>query len=223
MVQSGSESNDLLDERLSAAIDNELSTEECNEVLDELTDTPELQRVWERHHAVNALLRGEEAGISNTVEWDRLHTDIAEQRPERRSFAEIIDFSTLRERYLVKTIGGTALAASVLLGVSMVFVMQQSGPSMQAQPLASESTYPANYTIPPIPTPDPIQSRPPIDQDFPTQERPQPEVFLASDEEVRDERAARLQRDSQRSRGMPPTTNQPNRDLVHLASDKSRR
>ena len=215
---SGSESSEFMDERLSAAIDNELTAQECGEVIDELADSPKLQNLWERQHNVNALLRGEQLASTNAVAWDQIHAELTAQQPARKSLAAIIDFSTFRHRYLVKTIGGAALAASVLLGASMFVVMQQTGSSVQMPPLANETTG-HDHPIPPLVAPMPVQSLPPVEQNAPVLSTPQPEVFLVSDQESR-----QTQKPTQppRNRGAIPAT-QSNRDLVRLVSDKPQR
>ena len=32
-----------------------------------------MQKAWERHHTINAMLRGEEIAAKNNLPWERIH------------------------------------------------------------------------------------------------------------------------------------------------------
>ena len=213
MAQRSSNSDMNVNERLSAAIDNELSADECNELLDEFGVAPELRQAWERHHVVNALLRGEHVGSSNSTSWDAIRANLGRSRQRSSGISTIIDFLSLREQHLVKWVGGAALAASVVLGVSLFVATQQPGNAMQAQ-FAVESAHP----IPPMSqmyTPEPIFTNEPDPQDDTLPVHQNPDVFLASDKDS-DLASPTNQR---QNRGVPPT-NPPQREFVRLVSDK---
>lgn len=216
MDQSGHESNEFLDQELSAAIDNELSADDFPELIEHLGQKPEMQRTWERHHTINALLRGEQVGAKNHLPWESIHANFNVLKPQRTNVGIVIDFANFRERYLPKVIGGMAMAASVVLAVSLFITMQNPVQNIQA-PLAVESSQPSEQTKmlattendPSSPTTAPELRLPPTNQS---------DVYLVSDGESRQSPIPTS--DSRRqSRAFPQDQPKPSSDLIHLVSD----
>lgn len=216
MDQRDDESRTFIDQSLSAAIDNELSADECQELIEHLAQKPEMQRAWERHHAINSLLRGEQVGARNDLPWERIHTKFATNTTGSTKSSAVIDFASLRERYLVKMVGGMALAASVVLGVSLFVAMQGPVQSMQI-PLAAESSQPkqSNTTLV-ASDQDPLnrsaqqQSRLPLAN--------QSDVYLVSDGELRQSPIPSSAPERQ-SRAYPTDQPKPSNEFVRFVSD----
>ncbi len=201
-----------MDERLSAAIDNELTAEDCHELVDELAQQPALQRAWERQHAVNALLRGEQIGTSNAVSWDRLQDAFQSRSSSPRikgKKARIVDFKYFCTQHAAKWAGGTALAASVLLGVSLLSTLYR--PSFGTQvPFASEAT-PSSPPMSQFATANQIPRSHVQTTDLTTNS--QTNEYLAAEQKKRE-----IPSNQPNSRTLP--SNQPPHDLVRLVSDK---
>ena len=128
----------------------------------------------------------------------------------------VIDFANFRERYLPKVVGGMALAASVVLGVSLFIAMQSPVQNLQV-PLATESAQPGEpatqfaATNPDEPDQSTIrESRLP--------ETNQSDVYLVSDREVRQSPIPSSEPQRQ-SRAYPTDQPTPNNDLVRFVSD----
>ena len=216
MDQSGQESEDLLDQNLSAAIDNELNADECHELLEHLAEKPDMQKAWERHHTINAMLRGEEIAAKNNLPWERIHATFDVKSTQSMRAGIVIDFANFRERYLPKVVGGMALAASVVLGVSLFIAMQSPVQNLQV-PLATESAQPG----------DPATQFAATNPDEPDQstiresrlpETNQSDVYLVSDREVRQSPIPSSEPQRQ-SRAYPTDQPTPNNDLVRFVSD----
>ena len=216
MDQSGHESDEFLNQDLSAAIDNELNADDTNEFIEHLAQEPEMQRAWERHHTINALLRGEQVATKNHVPWEHIHASFENKRNQRTSAAAIISLDSLRERYLVKVVGGMALAASVVLGVSLFIAIQDPVQNLQV-PLASESNE-TSESITTYATSEGDQSNQAILPESVLPTTKQPDVYLASDRELRQSPIPSLESQRQ-SRTYPAQTPKPDSDLVHLVSD----
>lgn len=216
MDQTGHESDEFLNQDLSAAIDNELNAEDTNELIEHLGQKPDLQRAWERHHTINALLRGEQVATKNHLPWERIHASFEVNKSQRGKAGVIVDFRSFKERYLVNVVGGMALAASVVLGVSLFIAVQSPVQNLQV-PLAADDSQSSesigtfmvskddqsNHTVLP-------ESRPPAAN--------QSDIYLASDRELRQSPipSSELQR---QSRAFPADQPKPNNDLIHLVSD----
>lgn len=216
MDQSGQESEDLLDQNLSAAIDNELNADECHELLEHLAEKPGMQKAWERHHTINALLRGEEIAAKNDLPWERIHASFDAKKVQSMNAGVVIDFANFRERYLPKVVGGMALAASVVMGVSLFIAMQSPVQNLHV-PLATESSQPSEpatqfaATNPDEPDQSTVrESRLP--------EANQSDVFLVSDRETRQSPIPSSEPQRQ-SRAYPTDQPTPNNDLVRFVSD----
>ena len=216
MDQSGQESEDLLDQNLSAAIDNELNADECHELLEHLSERPEMQKAWERHHTINALLRGEEIAAKNDLPWERIHANFDVKNAQSMRAGVIIDFANFRERYLPKVVGGMALAASVVMGVSLFIAMQSPVQNLQV-PLATESSQPGEPA-----TQFAATNLDEPDQSTVTESRlldtNQSDVYLVSDREVRQSPIPSSEPQRQ-SRAYPTDQPTPNNDLVRFVSD----
>lgn len=216
MDQSGHESDELLNQDLSAAIDNELSLEDCDEFLEHLAEKPEMQKAWERHHTINALLRGEQIATKNHLPWENIHasfeTNLA--RPSRGGV--IVDFASFKERHLPKVVGGMALAASVVLGVSLFVTMQSPVQNLQV-PLAVEESPTSDST-----TQIATTNRDTTNQSTVREPRllvsDQPDVYLVSDQELRQSPIPSSESPRQ-SRAYPTDQPVPNNDLVRFVSE----
>ena len=216
MDQSGHESDEFLNQDLSAAIDNELNANDCNELIERLGQRPELQRAWERHHTINAILRGEHIAAKNHVPWEHIQQRFDAKRAPRSTAGVIVDFDSFKERYLVKVIGGMALAASVVLGVSLFIAVQNPVQSLQV-PLASEGGQVS----------EPTSMFAASDDDQPTQsivpESRLPisnpsEIYLVSDRELR-QSPIPSSHPQRQSRAFPVDHPRPRNDLIHFVSD----
>ncbi|MCY4096519.1 MAG: sigma-E factor negative regulatory protein [Gammaproteobacteria bacterium] len=216
MDQSGHESNEFLDQDLSAAIDNELSADDFPELIEHLGQEPEMQRKWERHHTINALLRGEQIGVKNQLPWERIHANFDVTKPQHTTTGIVIDFASFRERHLPKVVGGMAMAASVVLAVSLFITMQSPVQNIQA-PLAAESSQPSEQAKMRTATEN-DQSSQVIEPELRLPPTNQSDVYLAADRETR--QSPIPPSDSQRqSRAFPTDQPKPNSDLIHLVSD----
>ncbi len=216
MDQSGHESNEFLDQDLSAAIDNELSADDFPELIEHLGQEPEMQRKWERHHTINALLRGEQVGTKNRLPWERIHASFEVKKPQRAAAGIVIDFASFRERHLPKVVGGMAMAASVVLAVSLFVTMQSPVQNIQA-PLTAESSQPSEQSKMLVATEN-EQSNQAVEPDLRLPPTNQPDLYLASDGETRQSPIPTS--DSQRqSRAFPTDQPKPSSDLIHLVSD----
>lgn len=209
-----------MEERLSAAIDNELTSSDCQELVDELFNTPQMQRVWERQHTVNALLRGEEIEAVKSINWQKLHASYASMELPHKSRAKIFSIDMLKDQFTIKVMGGMALAASLVLAVSMVLVINKS-PATGIQPSLAD-TVPAS-DLPTQLVRSNSASSPTnnvTNLPNPSINNPNPEVFLAAERAV----TPAVQGDSriERNRTAVPAEN-PQRDLVRLVSDKPQR
>lgn len=145
MDHSGHASDEVLNQHLSAAIDNELNEDDCYELLERLAEKPDMQKAWERHHTINALLRGEQIAKKNHLPWESIHASFDSNVAQASKAGVIVDFASFKERYLPKVVGGMALAASVVLGVSLFVTMQSPLQNLQI-PLAVEDTQPNDST-----------------------------------------------------------------------------
>ena len=216
MDQSGHEPDDFLDQHLSAAIDNELNADECNEFLEQLAEKPDMQKAWERHHTINALLRGEQITAENDLPWERIHASFSVESAQTMKAGVIIDFAQFRERYLPKVVGGMALAASVVLGVSLFIAMQSPVQSLQV-PLAAENSQPSERT-----TQFAATNRDETNQSTVKESRlpaaNQSDVYLVSDRELRQSPIPSSDRQRQ-SRAYPTDQPTPSNDLVRFVSD----
>ena len=216
MEQSGHESNEFVDQDLSAASDNELSADDFPELIEHLSQEPELQRTWERHHTINALLRGEQIGAKNQLPWERIHASFDVKKPQRANAGIVIDFAHFKERHLPKVIGGMAMAASVVLAVSLFVTMQNPVQNMQV-PLAAESN-PSNEQTKTFVASENDQSIRSTQQEMQLPPTNQPDVYLASDSELRQSPIPTAESQRQ-SRAFPTDQGKPNSDLIHLVSD----
>ena len=216
MDQSGHESNEFIDQDLSAAIDNELNADDFHELIEHIGQEPEMQRKWERHHTINALLRGEQIGAKNQLPWERIHASFDTRRPQRSAAGVVIDFATFRERYLPKVVGGMAMAASVVLAVSLFITMQSPVQNMQA-PLAAENSLPTDQATTFVASEN-EQLNQATEQQLRLPPTNQSDVYLAADREIRQSPIPTpdLQR---QSRAFPTEQPKPNSDLIHLVSD----
>ena len=216
MDQSGHESDEFLNQDLSAAIDNELNADDTEELIEHLGRKPEMQRAWERHHTINALLRGEHIAAKNHLPWEHIHASFESRKAQRAKAGVIVDFGSFRERYLVKVVGGMALAASVVLGVSLFIAVQSPVQNLQV-PLAAEDSRPNEPTRAFMVSKD-DQSPQTV---FPESRLPsstQSDIYLASDSELR--QSPIPSSDSQRqSRVFPTDQPKPSNDLIHFVSD----
>lgn len=216
MDQTGHESDEFLNQDLSAAIDNELNVEDTNELIEHLGQKPEMQRAWERHHTINALLRGEQINAKNHLPWEHIQASFEAKRARRSSTSVVVDFGSIKERYLVKVVGGMALAASVVLGVSLFIAVQNPVQNLQV-PLAVEDSQPSEPTGTFVVSKD-DQSHQTILPESRLPTANQSDIYLASDRELR--QSPIPSRDSQRqSRAFPTEQPKPNNDLIHLVSD----
>ena len=216
MDQRDDESRTFIDQSLSAAIDNELTADECQELIERLAEQPEMQRAWERHHAINSLLRGERVGARNDLPWERIHTKFATKTTGSTKSSLVIDFASLRERYLVKVVGGMALAASIVLGVSLFVAMQGPVQSMQI-PLAAETSQPkqSNATLV-ASDQDPLNRSTQQQSNLPLSN--QPDVYLVSDGELRQSPLPSPDTERQ-SRAYPTDQPKPSNEFVRFVSD----
>ena len=220
MDQSGYESGAIIDQHVSAAIDNELPEDECDDLVDHLAQSPALQKAWERHHAINALLRGEHIAAMNHQSWDRIHATFAEKELPTRKSAVVLDFASIRDRYLVKVVGGMALAASVVLAVSLFITMQGPASNMSV-PLASEGSAPGSSTTPlatPVRQSDPQTPRETLQQT----PADQSDAYFVSNREY-PQSPVPTTTPNPRNGQYPANQTNPNRDLVRLVSDKPSR
>ena len=217
MSQNDRQTLDHMEERLSAAIDNELTSSDCQELVDELFKTPEMQRAWERQHTVNALLRGEEIEAVKSINWQQLHGQYASMELPRKAKAQIFDIKVLRDQFSIKVMGGMALAASLVLAVSMVLVINQS-PATSIQPGIAD-TMPSSQLSPQLVRSNSAASPTNNVTNLPNTRtnNPQPEFLLASDQELAP--AVENESRSERSRAALPAE-PAKRDLVRLVSDK---
>ena len=192
MGRASGETGMTVDERVSAAIDNELSADDCRNLIEELGSQPEMQHAWERFHTIDAMLRGEDVDTRNRLPWDRIHANFASAQPAIS--------------------GGAALAASVVLGVSLFVALQQPGGSMQGQyAVENEPTIPTATDSNP---PDALATKQVEAQNQILTDDQRPDVQLASDSEMRQ---TPIIQPSNRS---PIQQNKPNRELVRFVSDK---
>lgn len=209
-----------MDERLSAALDNELPAEECQEIVDELFSTPEMQRIWERQHTISALLRKEPVNKLTSVNWHGHYASYADQASNDRPPAKLFKFDVLKEQFTVKIIGGMALAASLVLAVSMVVVINDPmTPSMQTNLV--DTTQPTQLptqlvdTKPTITPSNNVNNVPNLRQNSST-----PDVYFVSDQA----NGQRVNPEARTDRNpVPRPTESPNRDLVRLVTDKPQR
>ena len=216
MDQTGHESDEFLNQDLSAAIDNELNADDTNELIEHLGQEPDLQRAWERHHTINALLRGEQIATKNRLPWERIHASFEGNKSQSGKAGVIVDFGSFRERYLVKVVGGMALAASVVLGVSLFIAVQSPVQNLEV-PLAADDGQSSESNGTFMVSKDDQSSR----RILPESRLPaanQSDVYLASDRELRQSPipSSELQR---QSRAFPADQPKPNNDLIHLVSD----
>ena len=213
MGRASGETGMTVDERVSAAIDNELSADDCRNLIEELGSQPEMQHAWERFHTIDAMLRGEDVDTRNRLPWDRIHANFASAQPAiSGGVAKIIDFASLKQQFVAKWVGGAALAASVVLGVSLFVALQQPGSSMQGQyAVENEPTVPTATDSNP---PDALATKQVKAQDQILTDDQRPDVQLASDSEMRH---TPIIQPSNRS---PIQQNKPNRELVRFVSDK---
>lgn len=216
MDQSGHESDEFLNQDLSAAIDNELNADDTNELIEHLGRKPELQRAWERHHTINALLRGEDIAARNHLPWEHIHANFEAKKAQTTKAGVVIDFAGFRERYLVKVVGGMALAASVVLGVSLFIAVQSPVQNLQV-PLAVEESQPSEPAQTFVVSNDDQTNQAILPESrLPTTNRS--DVYLAADQEIR--QSPIPSSDAQRqSRAFPANQPKPKNDLIHLVSD----
>ena len=212
MGRASGETGMTVDERVSAAIDNELSADDCRNLIEELGSQPEIQHAWERFHTIDAMLRGEDVDTRNRLPWDRIHANFASAQPAiSGGVAKIIDFASLRQQFAAKWVGGAALAASVVLGVSLFVALQQPGISMQGQ-YATENE-PLTQTLSDSTPPDALITKQIEEEEQVLTETQNPDFQLASDTEPRQ---SPVIRPSNRS---PAPQNRPNRELVRFVSE----
>lgn len=216
MDQSGHESDELLNQDLSAAIDNELNADDAYEFIEHLGQEPEMQRAWERHHTINALLRGEQVAVKRHLPWEHIHASFEAKKKRRPRAAAIISLDSLRERYVVKLVGGMALAASVVLGVSLFIAIQDPVQNLQV-PLASETNETSGQTAT-FAASNSEQSNPSVVPESALPVANPSDVYLASDREMRQSPIPSSESQRQ-SRAFPAQTPKPDSDLVHLVSD----
>ena len=217
MDQTSHDSDEFLDQHLSAAIDNELNADDCDELLEHLAEKPDMQQAWERHHTINALLRGEQIAAKNHLPWENIHARFSAENASSTRAGVVIDLALFKERYLAKVVGGMALAASVVLGVSLFVAMQNPVQNLQV-PLAAEDSG-ASESTSQLAASEPAPSNPSTAQPsrLPTT-TDQPDVYLASDGEVRQSPLPSSEPERQ-SRAYPTDQPAPSNDLVRFASD----
>ena len=216
MDQSGHESDEFLNQDLSAAIDNELNADDTSELIEHLGRKPEMQRAWERHHTINAILRGEHVASENRLPWEQIHASFETTKAQRTRTAVVVDFGSLRERYLAKVVGGMALAATVVLGVSLFIAMQSPVQNLHV-PLATEDSQPSEPTRTFMVSNDDQSHQTVLPESrLPTTD--QSDIYLVSDRVLRQSPipSSDLQR---QSRAFPTEQPKPNNDLIHFVSD----
>ncbi len=132
------EGRSLSDEELSALVDGELSADEAEAIIEQVTADPELRRRWTRYHAERAALSG--GGVI------RLSPDFAERCSERLAQEPPVVCGSVRrwfhraERFLPsrQAVGGFATAAGVgAVALAGFMVLQPGGGTQEGQaPLA---------------------------------------------------------------------------------------
>ncbi|NJN52466.1 MAG: sigma-E factor negative regulatory protein [Gammaproteobacteria bacterium] len=136
-----------LKESLSAVVDGEADEFELRRVLDETGRNPELLASWRRYHAIGALIRGEVTGGSSFARtslnrvWAGLARGEAAADPASGARFDMASSSWVRR------LAGTAVAASVALGVIAGFG-QFGTPSGVADSIASAVQSPPVLTVP---------------------------------------------------------------------------
>lgn len=115
-----------MNERLSAFVDDELSTIEERRLLEDLGRDPALRATWERYHVIRAALRRELEHVAPTGLCAAVASAIAgdPKRSARRTVAA----------NLGKALGGLAIAATV---AAMAILYFPAAPTPERQPLAA--------------------------------------------------------------------------------------
>ena len=223
------DSDMTFDERMSAAVDNELSARECRELLDELESDAEKRDAWVRHHRIAASLRGESLAPTIESSWEQLYAKAQSDEPKRSQPVSLISFESLRNLSWFNWVGGAALAASVLLGVSLFVVVLQPGFEDKGQ-YALEPEYPIP-TIADITPRDATSSQRPVPQfvSTPQNQRPQfsntkaikeDDFQLASGLEESTDEDEVVEASQRRVPVQAPRSNPNRQDLVRWASDR---
>jgi len=116
--------NEMLNEKLSAFIDNELTELDERRVLSELQRDEALRGTWERYHLIRAALRNELGSEHGGAPPVRVSTAVAhalDREPAHRN-------RRVLAKTLGKALGGLAIAASVAT-VAILMLQAPSGPS----------------------------------------------------------------------------------------------
>ena len=218
MSERSQQSRLQLSEELSAVIDSEGTSAEVDAVLQELAHDPDTRAMWERQHAVSALLRGDKLQPSTSVNWESLYSEFSDKQPSVPSRPNIVSIEYLRSKFSVTWIAGAALAATVLL-VGSLYIATQPQIEIPTGQLADESLPTEIPGIPANPLPE-VNPRDALRGDTP------PTASFASFEDsnaapVPEEKSASDQPPlEQLDRRLPDRpANQPNRDLIKLVSD----
>lgn len=130
----------VIEERVSALIDNALDAEDRAETLDAISRDPVLRDLWDRYHLVGEALRGEPISLEVNRVADRVRERLAQE-----ATLLTLPVAPVRPRWS-RPLGGLALAASVALVAILAgraWYQEQTGPGTPM--LAGEAPSPRLY------------------------------------------------------------------------------
>ena len=132
------ESEVMMDEQLSALIDNELEAQACERTIARVTADPALREAWSRQAMLRAVLAGEDSCMPDASFADRVMAGIAEDAvsPAGTPSAKVVSFDRPSSALRWWATGGLAIAASVMSVAIVLGVMPVEKPG-QAQLLAT--------------------------------------------------------------------------------------
>ena len=120
----------IMDEQLSALLDNELDAKASKRVLQRVCNEPSLQAAWSRQHLLKAVLAGEDRVLPDADFAARVMAELFDT-PAKAEPAKVIALPTRPRRFGVWAASGLAMAASVV-GVMLVLkVMPVQTPTDQ--------------------------------------------------------------------------------------------
>lgn len=149
------DSEQSLNESLSAAIDGEAEELELRRVLNAVDDDPDLRAKWQRLHLIGGVLRRETPPVVGAslptwpadIQAGDAGDDTAEERPTAASTSEP-ETRRLGGRWLAP-VGGAALAAAAALVV--VFYFGPDEPT-GAEPVVADGSQPSAHGLANVPT-----------------------------------------------------------------------